>query len=101
MSAIDLSLPRVARPQLATMRLLGTARVAIGVFLSGFRSLLRERPAQPVVMIAWIVILGHLGIGNVIDTDHWRHLYMLVGIVWGCGALEQKYQRSLSGREAP
>jgi len=23
----------------------------------------------------------------------WRHLYMLIGIVWGCGALERKYQR--------
>ena len=66
----------------------------------GFRNLLRERPWQPYLMIAWIVILGHVGIGNVIDTDHWRHLYMLIGIVWGCGALEQKYQRDLSRREA-
>lgn len=66
----------------------------------GFRNFLKERPWQPFVMIAWIVILGHVGIGNVIDTDHWRHLYMLIGIVWGCGALEQKYQRSLSGRGA-
>ncbi|MGV1792558.1 O-antigen ligase family protein [Rhizobium sp. A37_96] len=66
----------------------------------GFRNLLRERPWQPFVMIAWIVILGHVGIGNVIDTDHWRHLYMLIGIVWGCGALEQKHQRALSKGEA-
>lgn len=66
----------------------------------GFRNLLRERPWQPFVMIAWIVILGHVGIGNVIDTDHWRHLYMLIGIVWGCGALEQKHQRALSRGEA-
>lgn len=66
----------------------------------GFRNLLRERPWQPFVMIAWIVILGHVGIGNVIDTDHWRHLYMLIGIVWGCGALEQKRQRALSRGEA-
>jgi O-antigen ligase len=66
----------------------------------GFRCLLKERPWQPYVMIAWIVILGHVGIGNVIDTDHWRHLYMLIGIVWGCGALERKYQRSSSRREA-
>jgi hypothetical protein len=66
----------------------------------GFRNLLKERPWQPYVMIAWIVILGHVGIGNVIDTDHWRHLYMLIGIVWGCGALERKYQRSSSRREA-
>jgi hypothetical protein len=62
----------------------------------GFRNLLKERPWQPFLMIAWIVILGHVGIGNVIDTDHWRHLYMLIGIVWGCGALEQRHQRRLA-----
>jgi O-antigen ligase len=62
----------------------------------GFRCLLKERPWQPYVMIAWIVILGHVGIGNVIDTDHWRHLYMLIGIVWGCWALEQRHQHRLA-----
>lgn len=61
----------------------------------GFKNVLKDRPWQPFLMIAWIVILGHVGIGNVIDTDHWRHLYMLIGIVWGCAGLEIKYQRSL------
>jgi O-antigen ligase len=65
----------------------------------GFRNLLKERPWQPFLMIAWIVILGHVGIGNVIDTDHWRHLYMLIGIVWGCGALELRYQHRLARGE--
>jgi len=61
----------------------------------GFRFLLRDRPWQPYLMIAWIVIVGHVIIGNVIDTDHWRHFYLLLGIVWGCGALEWRYQRAL------
>lgn len=62
----------------------------------GFKNVLKERPWQPFLMIAWIVILGHVGIGNVIDTDHWRHLYMLIGIVWGCGALETRHQHRLA-----
>lgn len=62
----------------------------------GFKNVLKDRPWQPFLMIAWIVILGHVGIGNVIDTDHWRHLYMLIGIVWGCAALEKKHQLSLA-----
>lgn len=61
----------------------------------GFRNLLRDRPWQPYLMIAWIVIVGHVIIGNVIDTDHWRHFYLLLGIVWGCGALEWRHQRML------
>ena len=70
-----------------------TYLVMLGWTLSiGFRYLLRDRPWQPYLMIAWIVVIGHAGIGNVIDTDHWRHFYLLIGIIWGCGALEQRYQ---------
>lgn len=67
----------------------------------GFRLLLRDRPWQPYLMIAWIVIVGHVIIGNVIDTDHWRHFYLLLGIVWGCGALEWRHQRMLRRGPAP
>ncbi|WP_395516713.1 O-antigen ligase family protein [Pseudorhizobium flavum] len=61
----------------------------------GFRHLLRDRPWQPYLMIGWVMILGHTLIGNVIDTDHWRHFYLLLGIVWGCIALEQRHLRRL------
>ncbi|SSC68258.1 O-antigen ligase family protein [Ciceribacter selenitireducens] len=67
----------------------------------GFRFLLRDRPWQPYLMIAWIVIIGHVIIGNVIDTDHWRHFYLLLGIVWGCGALEWRHQRALRRSPLP
>lgn len=68
---------------------------------AGFRYLLRERPWQPHLMIAWITILGHCLIGNVIDTDHWRHFYLLLGIVWGCIALEQRHLRANRIQVAP
>lgn len=61
----------------------------------GFRYMLRNRPWQPFLMIAWITLLGHALIGNVIDTDHWRHFYLLYGIIWGCRALEHNFQRAL------
>ena len=60
----------------------------------GFRYLLRERPWQPYLIIAWVMILGHALIGNVIDTDHWRHFYLLLGVLWGCCALEHRHQRA-------
>jgi O-antigen ligase len=62
----------------------------------GLRYMMRERPWQPYLLIAWIALCGHELIGNVIDTDHWRHHFMLFGIVWGCAALEHKYQRQRS-----
>ncbi|WP_442953798.1 O-antigen ligase family protein [Pararhizobium sp.] len=61
----------------------------------GFRFLLRDRPWQPFLMIAWITLVGHTAIGAVIDTDHWRHFYLLVGILWGCAALEYRHQSAL------
>lgn len=61
----------------------------------GFKFLLRDRPWQPYLMIGWIVLLGHMLIGAVIDTDHWRHFYLVLGIVWGCGAAEWRHQRAL------
>ena len=61
----------------------------------GFRFLLRDRPWQPYLMLAYIVLVGHTIIGNVIDTDHWRHFYLLMGIVWGCIALEMRWQSRL------
>jgi hypothetical protein len=31
----------------------------------------------------------------VIDIDHWRHFYLLIGIIWGCAGLEHRYQQQL------
>ncbi|NVD38432.1 O-antigen ligase family protein [Ensifer sp. HO-A22] len=61
----------------------------------GFRFLLLERPWQVYLMIAWVALIGHVGVGNVIDTDHWRHFYMLLGIIWGCAALEYRHRRAM------
>ena len=61
----------------------------------GFRFLLRDRPWQVYLMLAYITLVGHTIIGAVIDTDHWRHFYLLMGIVWGCIALEMRWQAGL------
>lgn len=60
----------------------------------GFKLLLRNRPWQPYLMICWITFVGHNVIGNVIDTDHWRHFFMILGLIWGCMALEFNHWRN-------
>jgi hypothetical protein len=60
----------------------------------GLRILFRDRPWQPYLQCAYIVLIGHIAIGMIIDTDHWRHFYVLLGIVWGCIALEARYSRA-------
>ena len=65
---------------------------------AGFRILFRDRPWQPFVLCAYVVFIGHVALGTVIDTDHWRHFYLLLGLIWGGIALEYRYQRQ---RPAP
>ncbi|WP_378942965.1 O-antigen ligase family protein [Mesorhizobium sp. ANAO-SY3R2] len=65
---------------------------------AGFRILLRDRPWQPYLLSAYVVFLGHIALGTVIDTDHWRHFYLLLGLIWGAIALESRHQRRLAGQ---
>jgi len=58
----------------------------------GFRILFRNRPWQPYLLCAYVVFIGHIGLGTVIDTDHWRHFYVLLGLIWGAMALERRHQ---------
>lgn len=63
---------------------------------AGFRILLRDRPWQPYLLCAYVVFLGHVALGSVIDTDHWRHFYLLLGLIWGSIALEARHQRAMA-----
>lgn len=61
---------------------------------AGFRILLRDRPWQPYLLTSYVVFLGHIALGSVIDTDHWRHFYLLLGMIWGAIGLEARHQRT-------
>lgn len=65
--------------------------VLAATFCFGFTYMLRARPWQIFFMLTMIVMFAHAIIGFVIDTDHWRHFYFLLGVAWGCIALERKY----------
>ena len=58
----------------------------------GFRILFRDRPWQPFLLTAYAVFIGHVLLGTVIDTNHWRHFYLLLGMIWGAMALEARWQ---------
>ncbi len=66
----------------------------------GFRILFRDRPWQPYLLCAYVTLLGHIGLGTVIDTDHWRHFYLLLGLIWGAMALEARFQRGMLPKTA-
>ncbi len=61
---------------------------------AGFRILFRNRLWQPYFLCVYVVFIGHIALGSIIDTDHWRHFYLLLGLVWGGIALERRHQHA-------
>ncbi len=50
---------------------------------------LQPRPWQGFAQCVVIAFILHLLIGWIIDTDHWRHFYMVIGLIWGLIAVER------------
>lgn len=68
--------------------------LAAWTLAAGAPLLFRRRPWQGIAQCAYVVLLGHVLIHNVIDNDHWRHLYLIYGMVWGMIAAEKLAQRN-------
>ena len=52
----------------------------------GFRLCLTKSPFQTLAQIFWPSLLVFLIQGLQIDIDHWRHVYLMLGAVWGLEA---------------
>ncbi|MBO6755993.1 MAG: O-antigen ligase family protein [Roseibium sp.] len=57
--------------------------------------LFKSRPWTPFVQCVFAVFAAHLVLSLIIDTDHWRHMYMLYGIAWGMIAVDRMERRAL------
>ena len=52
----------------------------------GLRNAMITTPWQIYAIVSFGVFVGEAGEGMVIDTDHWRHFFLVVGMVWGLAA---------------
>jgi len=66
------------------------ALVFVTVIL-GFRHAFVRVPWQRAYLAIFAAFLGTVGEGFVIDTDHWRHFWMMLGAMWGMFAAAQPY----------
>jgi len=66
----------------------------IATFWVALRSIFVRTPWQPYLICAVAAFVGEVLEGFVIDTDHWRHFFLLLGIIWGLGAATQNFARS-------
>jgi hypothetical protein len=71
------------------------------VFLTvvlGFRYLFVRVPWQRAYLAIFSAFLGTVGESFVIDTDHWRHFWMMIGAVWAMVAAAAPYKQA--GRQS-
>ena len=61
---------------------------------------LLKRPWTPFIQSVYAVYIGHLMVHNVIDNDHWRHLFLIYGLLWGAYAAERRPMRRPAFRDA-
>jgi len=65
------------------------------VFLTvilGFRHSFVRVPWQRAYLAIFAAFLGTVGESFIIDTDHWRHFWMMLGAMWGLFAAAQPYK---------
>ena len=58
----------------------------ITTIVLGFRALVVRTPWQIYLITAFAAFVGEAAEGFIIDTDHWRHFFLLLGLVWGLSA---------------
>jgi hypothetical protein len=57
----------------------------------GFRHIFIRVPWQRAYLAIFATFLGTVGESFVIDTDHWRHFWMMLGVMWGMFAAAHQY----------
>ncbi len=67
------------------------ALVFVTVIL-GFRHVFLPVPWQRTYLAIFAAFLGTVGESFIVDTDHWRHFWMMLGAMWGMFAAAQRYK---------
>jgi hypothetical protein len=68
------------------------ALVAI-TLIFGLLTVAVPTPWQYYLITAYAVFVGEAFEGLIVDTDHWRHFFLVLGMVWGLGAASVNYRR--------
>jgi hypothetical protein len=60
----------------------------------GFRASLVPAPWQAYLIAAYAAFVGEAVEGFIVDTDHWRHFFLILGLVWGLTGASINLRRS-------
>jgi hypothetical protein len=73
--------------------------IALTLFI-GLRQSIVPTPWQPYLIAAYATFCGEVFESFVIDTDHWRHFFLLLGMVWGLATATINAKSPARGRSA-
>ena len=68
------------------------AMVALTLMI-GFRNMLMPTPWRTYLIAAYAAFVGEVVESFIIDSDHWRHYFLLVGLVWGLSVATLNWRR--------
>ena len=51
-------------------------------------------PWQAAYIAAYCAFIGTAAESVLIDSDHWRHYFLLLGVIWGLMAVSRPYAHS-------
>jgi len=69
-------------------------------FKLGLKAVFVRTPWQPYLITAIGAFTGEVLEGFIIDTDHWRHYFLLLGVIWGLCVATSKVMRERAPRPA-
>jgi hypothetical protein len=66
----------------------GTAylTLVLTTLVVGLRAVRVPGPWQNYLVAAYAGFVGEMAEGMIVDTDHWRHFFLLLGLIWGLAA---------------
>ncbi len=67
----------------------------------GLRNVLVPAPWQGFLIAAFAAYIGEILEGMIVDTDHWRHFFLIVGLIWGLSAANINWLRRHIAAGAP
>jgi hypothetical protein len=72
----------------------------------GLRQVFIRTPWQPLAIAAYAALVGEVGESYIIDVQHWRHYYLIFGLVWALvlarrPATPRKLDNAMRNADAP
>jgi hypothetical protein len=59
--------------------------LVVVTLMLGLLTLPMATPWQYYLITAYAVFVGEVVEGMIVDTDHWRHFFLILGLIWGLG----------------